>query len=456
MLSSGWPSVVLPLAVLIALIAVETPIAFALGLAGALGLFLNGGFAFATATLGTIPYDTVANYDYVIIPMFILMGTFIANSGMLKEIFDALQRRVARIPGGVAVATIISCTFFGGITGSSVADAATFGRLSIGEMNRRGYEIGYAGSVVASASTVAVLIPPSITLIIYAVLTQQSVNQLILAGLLPGAITVCAYIVTVLIAARRSSERRESHAVPDASGSASAHGWRETVMQAYGIGTVLLLFIVVVGGIYAGIYTSTEAGATGALAALVLSLGYLALARRNGRERIAVPRFFGRALKEAASLSGMIFALLIGAAIFTDFLVLAQVPTTVAKWVTSLPIPSHLVVALLLLVLIPFGMVMEGLSLLLVVAPIVYPIITALGYNGIWFGVLLVQIIEIGLIAPPLGLNVYAVSGMVPGMSPTSVFRRIPRFILAQMAVMVVVFVVPQVTTLIPHLSGAK
>jgi C4-dicarboxylate transporter, DctM subunit len=455
MLTSGWPSVVLPAAALIALIAVETPVAFALGLAGAFGLVLNGGFSFATATLGTIPYDTVANYDYVIIPMFILMGTFIANSGMLKEIFDALQRRVARIPGGVAVATIISCTFFGGITGSSVADAATFGRLSIREMNTRGYEIGYAGSVVASASTVAVLIPPSITLIIYAVLTQQSVNQLILAGLLPGAITVCAYIATVFIAARRSAERRESHSVLEA-GSASKRGRREIVMQAYGIGTTVVLFAVVVGGIYAGIYTSTEAGAAGAVAALIMSLGYLALAKQSGRERITVPSFFSKALKEAASLSGMVFALLIGAAIFTEFLVLAQVPTTVAQWVTGLPIPSHLVVALLLVVLIPFGMVMEGLSLLLVVAPIVYPIIISLGYNGIWFGVLLVQIIEIGLIAPPLGLNVYAVSGMIPGMSPTSVFRRIPRFILAQIAVMVIVFIFPQITTLIPHLSGAK
>lgn len=444
--------VLVPIAALAALILLEMPIAFALGLSGCIGLALNGGVAFVTSTLGTIPYDTVGQYSFIIIPLFILMGTLVANSGMLSDIFDVVQRRVGRVPGGVAVATVISCTFFGGITGSSVADAATFGRLSIAEMSRRGYERGYAASVVASASTVAVLIPPSITLVVYAVLTQQSVNQLLLAGLLPGLVTVVAYTTTVIYSGLRHPEFRGERGVAFA-----GSRLRPWYVRYYGGGVAVLLFLVVVGGIYSGLYTATEASASGAMAALITSSGFVMLSRSRAGIRSDLPsagQVIFRSLRDAASLAGMVFALLIGAALFTQYLVLDQVPASIAHWATGLPLPNKAIIAVLLVGLVPLGMVMEGLSMLLVVAPIVYPIVTSLGFSGIWFGVLMVKIIEIGLIAPPLGLNVFAVASMVPDLSPGAVFRRIPRFLLAELGVVAVVFAFPAVATVIPNASG--
>lgn len=453
MLATGWPSVVLPIVILLVLILMEVPIAFALAGAGAIGLLLRGGFNFATVTLGTVPYNITVEYALIIIPMFVLMGTLIANSGMLNAMFDLAQRAVGRFPGGLAISTIIACTFFGGITGSSVADAATFGRLSVSEMSARGYERGYAAAVVASASTVAVLIPPSITLVIYGILTQLSVNRLLLSGILPGLITAAAYTTTVIVLARRREGCREYQLERMASNE------RRTpiglVHHYFGALAAAGLFVIVIGGIYSGVYTATEAGAAGATAALLFSLAYLAVARLAGAAAVPLTQFASKALREAASLTGMVFALLIGAAIFTQFLVLARVPDTLARWVTEAHLPPRLVLAILLLIMIPLGMVMEGLSLLLVVVPIVFPVVISLGFDGVWFGVLMVKIIEIGLIAPPLGLNVYAVSGLVPGLRSGDVFRRIPPFILAEFAVMLIIFFFPEITSLIPDLSGA-
>jgi tripartite ATP-independent transporter DctM subunit len=382
--------------------------------------------------------------------MFVLMGLLVSHSGMIDGIFNLAQRLTRRMPGGLGVATVIAATFFGGISGSSVADCATIGRVSIGEMSKRGYDKAYAAAIVAAAGTVDILIPPSVALVMYGIVTGASIGALLLAGLLPGLLTAVMYIALIMFLSDSSSHR--AVLLDDKTGLETSN--TEAQREFFGVVGGGLLFVVVIGGIYSGVFTATEAGALGAFASLVLSILFVCIwhSGRTAAIRALIIGSFG----ETGALTAMIFALILGATIFSHFLVLAGVPTGISSWILALDAPPSAVVIALLLVLLPMGMFIDGLSMLLIVAPLFHPLVNALGFNEIWFGILFIKCIEIGLLTPPVGLNVFVVAGLFDDIKVVDVFRRITPFIVVELIVTAILFSFPDIITFLPELSGYR
>lgn len=444
-------ALVVALGVLAALLVLDVPVAFALGISGLAGISLMQGVAGAANAAAAIPYNATSVYTLTVVPMFILMGLLVSHSGMIDGIFNLVQRSTRRMPGGLGIATVMAATFFGGISGSSVADAATIGRVSIGEMSKRGYEKPYAAAIVAAAGTVDILIPPSVALVMYGIVSGTSIGALLLAGIVPGLLTALVYGVLIVLMAKSGKPGR---------GEVRATSVQETAQQRaprqewFGVGGGLLLFAIVIGGLYSGVFTATEAGALGAFAALLLSALFVVV--WGAKCGTSPRRMLALSLGETGALTAMIFALIVGATIFTNMLLLAGVPTAVSEWIVGLELPKALVVASLLLVLLPLGMFIDGLSMLLIVAPLFHPVVTSLGYEPLWFGILFIKCIEIGLLTPPVGLNVYVVAGLFDDLRVEDVFRRISPFIAAEIVTTAILFAFPSIITFLPALSGIK
>jgi tripartite ATP-independent transporter DctM subunit len=438
----------LALGVLMFLIAAEVPVAFALGIAGLTGIVRMEGVSSALNSLAAIPYNTSSSYTLTVVPMFILMGLLVSHAGMIDGIFNIAQRLTRRIPGGLGVATVLAATFFGGISGSSVADAATIGRVSIDEMCKRGYDKPFAAALVAAAGTVDILIPPSVALVMYGIVSGASIGALLLAGIIPGLLTAAVYILLIVaISGRYERRQRAVRLAPHPS--AIIEG-----KDVFGVIGGAILFAVVVGGIYSGAVTATEAGALGTFAALAMSILFVLAWNRTGKWPVweLIRASFG----ETGALTAMIFALIVGATIFSHFLVLTGLPDELSTWVVDLGLPPALVVIALLLILLPLGMLIDGLSLLLILAPLFHPIVTELGYDGIWFGILFIKCIEIGLLTPPVGLNVFVVAGLFKDLRVEDVFRRITPFIAAELVVTAILFSFPSIITALPRWAGVN
>jgi len=443
-----WP-LLLSLAILFALFAAEVPVAFALGVAGFAGIVQMQGLAGAASTLAASPFNVTSSYTLTVVPMFILMGLFVSHSGMIDGIFNVAQRVTRRLPGGLGIATVLAATFFGGISGSSVADAATIGRVSIGEMSKRGYDKAYAAAIVAAAGTVDSLIPPSVALVMYGIVSGTSIGALLLAGIVPGLLTAAVYIILImLLSGGRYSPGRQERL------SAAAPSGALPRQEVFGLLGGFLLFAIVIGGLYSGVFTATEAGALGAFASLALSS--LFVITWNADRGAALRSMLARSFGETGALTAMIFALIVGATIFSHFLVLAGVPMAISDWIIGLALPPGLVVISLLVVLLPMGMFIDGLSMLLIVGPLFHPVVTALGYEGVWFGILFIKCIEIGLLTPPVGLNVFVVAGLFRDLRVEDVFRRITPFILAELVVTAILFAFPPIVTFLPALAGIR
>lgn len=451
------------LLLLVTLIVIEVPIAFALGGAGATGLLILGGVDNAGNWLASLPYASSAAYSLTIVPMFILMGLFAGRSGLLDEAFGIAYRMLRWLPGGLAAASSLAAVFFGGISGSSVADAATIGRLAIPEMTKRGYDRAFAAAVVAAGGTAAMLIPPSIILVIYGILTGESIGQMLLAGLIPGALTAVVEITVIVLVARRYITPMPTIAGVDGESFTTATRKRvrkgRTVRQwrYFGPFLALLLMFTVLGGIYSGVFTPTEAGAAGAAASALGSILYVLRCKWEGTATVTLREVLIGSFREAGGLTATVFALVIGGTIFSRFLASAGVPAAVTEWVLGLPIPPHAVVLLFLLMMLPLGSLVDGLSLLLIVTPIAYPVVvTGLGFDGIWMGILLVKLIEIGAITPPVGLNVFVVSGLFKDLPVESVFRRVTPFVVSDLILVSILFAFPGITTWLPSISQAN
>lgn len=447
-----WP-IVLSIGLLFFLFAAEVPVAFALGIAGLAGMAQIGGMWGALNSLAAIPYNTTAAYTLTVVPMFILMGLLVSHSGMIDGIFNVAQRLTRRIPGGLGVATVIAATFFGGISGSSVADAATIGRVSIGEMSKRGYDKAYAAALVAAAGTVDILIPPSVALVMYGIVSGASIGALLLAGILPGLLTAAIYAILIMVMSRRYQNR----AVAAAAGRdlTVTEKPRIHTREVFGVLGGAALFAIVVGGIYSGAVTATEAGALGTFASLLMSVLFVLVWNQHGRSK-ALKTLLVEAFGETGAMTAMIFALIVGATIFSHFLVLTGLPDGLSEWVLSFDLPPELVVIVLLLILLPMGMFIDGLSLMLIMAPLMHPIVTELGYDGIWFGILFIKCIEIGLLTPPVGLNVFVVAGLFKDLRVEDVFRRITPFIIAELVVTALLFSFPDIITILPRMAGVN
>lgn len=435
--------------ILLALLAAGVPVAFSLAGAAVVGLVVYRGADITASTLGSLPYQSTAKSTLIVIPMFILMGVLAAHARVAEDVFRVSHRLLRRLPGGLGLASIAACAGFGAVSGSSIATTATVGRVAIVEMRKYGYETAFAAGIVAAAGTLSVMIPPSIVLVIYGIITGESIGALLTAGIIPGILSALVFMTLVLVRARlkpsiaggKYEPAEAIDAEPNLEGGKAPEG------KGYaGLLKIILLFVIVIGGIYSGIFTATEAAALGALAALIM---LLADVFRFGPRTLVMN--LRNSFAEAASVTSFIFAVLIGAGLFTFFLVSTGVTNSFTNWALDLPVPPVMVVVVLLAIMLPLGMFLDPISIMLIVLPLAYPVITGLGYDGIWFAILTVKMIEIGLISPPVGLNVYVLAG-TPGVRMEDAFKGIAWFLPAELFTTTVLFLIPDLVTWLPGL----
>ncbi|MBK5266108.1 MAG: TRAP transporter large permease [Acidimicrobiia bacterium] len=426
------------LVVFVVLLGSEVPIAFVLGLAGAVGIVLTRGIGVTTSALGNVPFTAVANYSLSIVPMYILVGVFAVFARIAEHVYTVADRLLLKIRGGLGVATISACAGFAAVTGSSVATAATIGRLAISEMRKRGYPDTLAAGIVAASGTLGILIPPSIILAIYGILTRESIALLLVAGIIPGIISATIYIVYVVI---KGTPKEYRDAQSQLKQSIKKLPWR-------GVFRVAVIFTLVMLGIYTGWFTVTESGALGAFFALIFMIIEL---RKEGIRRVF--ETVQAAFLEVAAVTSMSFFIFIGSSVFSFYLVSAGIPTSFLRWVTALQMDPLLIVAVLLLVLIPMGMALDSLSILVIFVPLTYPVISSFGFDGIWYAILVVKGIELGQITPPVGINAYVVAG-VSDIRPERVFRGIWPFAALDVITAVILFLFPAIVLWLPGVVG--
>jgi C4-dicarboxylate transporter, DctM subunit len=455
---SGELVAAIAVVVLLVLIATEVPIALALMGSGILGLVLLGQDDNITSILGSTAYSSTAKYALFVICMYVLLGALISNAGIGVAIYRSVNRLVGRLPGGLAATAVGATTLFSGISGSSAADVAAFGRISVNEMARHGYRREYAAAVVAAAGAFAALIPPAIGFVLYGIIAEESISALIFAGIVPGILSCLLLALFVILRARFSRGERRAEfggrpAEPAAQVTATrtfeargmlsrfAHG------DAWGIVYAIIIFAIVVGGLYSGQFTATEAGAIGVVVAAVITVIEV-LKRRS-----SLFQTFSLSLRESVGTSSMIFLLIVGGGVFGYMITLSGLPRALTHSIESAGFPPLAVAGLMLLLLIPLGMVLDGLTLMLVVVPLVAPIVEGLGLDGVWFGVLVLKTVEIGLITPPVGLNVFIISAAT-GAKVEAVFRFLVPFVVLDLTFTAVLFMFPEIVLWLPRAVG--
>lgn len=434
-------------------------VGLALMLSGMVGVVYIRGFGTSASVVSNQPFATAADYSLTVIPLFIVMGIFAVHARLADAGFNFSQKVFKRIPGGSAFASLGGSGLFASVTGSSVATVATMARVSTDAIVRAGHGIKLAAGVVAAGGTLGVLIPPSIVLIIYGVTTGESLGNLLLAGIGPGLLTLLAYAITaaVIVLTQRARERKHATALK---GGSSGHSTvdppknfpstSEEATPKTDVSGLLYLgavFFVSIGTIYMGIATPTEAASFGAFAALVVLM-----------VRIKPSQWMKRlkeSLHEAVGLTAMTFLLMAGAGVFTYFLALSGVATALVDSVVKADLPPYLVLAGCLLVLIPLGMFLDGISIVLIAAPLLHPLLLEYGFDGVWLGILIVKVAEMALITPPVGMNVFVYSGTVKEASIVTSFRGVVPFIVSDLIVIVTLILFPSIVTLIPNMSLA-
>jgi tripartite ATP-independent transporter DctM subunit len=416
--------------ILAALILLGAPIAFALGVAGAAGLLNLLGPDGTLGVLGATPHSTVARYELVLIPMFMLMAQLALASGITEQLFTSAKAWVGRTPAGLAVATALAGAAFGAICGSSTASAATLASTSIPAMTQRGYEPRFASGVVAISGTLAMLIPPSLSIVLYGLLSEQPIDKLLIAGIIPGLVVTLTIILTVLYLVWRD---------PSLAPAVKGYTIREKISSLRVTGPFVLLMLFVTGTIYLGLATPTEASAFGAFGAFAI-----ALARRS----LTFPALIG-ALTRAVGTSVMISMMIIGALIFGYFLTLSQIPQSLAAHVVQLDVPKWAIMLVIIGIYIFLGFFMDQAAIMILTVPIFIPIVSALGYDLIWFGIMVVIVSEIGMLTPPVGLNVFVVARSA-GMRVEDVFTGSWPHVFAHLVVIAVFFLFPQLILWLP------
>ncbi len=410
---SGTTTAIAGFAAMLLLIGLRMPVGLAMLLTGSVGYVSFVGMAPFLSYMKSTPYHLFADYTLSVIPLFILMGAFAERSGLSTDLFRAAARAFGRRKGGLSMAVIGASAAFGAICGSSVATTATFSRAALPELRRYGYDPGFAGATVAVGGTLGILIPPSVILVVYAIATEQNIVKMFQAALIPGLIAACFYCLVANWVARRDP------AAGPAIESASVGGsWR-------GVWPALAVGVVVVGGIYGGVFTPTEGAAVGAAAMLLIGL-----ARRTlGLAEIRT------SLLQTAETTGMIFLILLGAEVFNSFLALSRLPTELAETIAALGYSPLAILGMLLAVYIVLGSVMDELAMILLTLPVFFPVVSALDFGlpaeevAIWFGILVLIVVGVGLVAPPIGLNVFVVSALAKDVSIISIYRRVLPFL---------------------------
>ena len=425
-------------AVLIALIALRMPIAIALFLVGAVGMVSLTSFDQLLIWLEAAPVGRTASYSLSVIPIFVLMGQLALHSGLSTVLFNSARAWFGHRPGGMAIATIGGCAAFGAICGSSIATGATMASVAMPEMRKLGYSGALSTGCLAAGGTLGILIPPSIILVIYAIITEQSIGDLFLAAVFPGIIATIYYVIAVMLFVRLR---------PDSGPAAARMGWRERFESLKYIWPVVLIFFVVIGGIYRGVFTPTEGAAVGAA-----FTGIVAMFRR-----MTWPAFT-EALIDTAKTTGMIYLILIGAEIYGSFMALSEMPVWLAGLVLGLDLSPLAVVVLILVIYILLGAVMDGLAMILITVPVFLPIILGLELGmsneakAIWFGILVLSVVETGLITPPVGLNVYVINSLAKEVPLGETFKGVMPFVISDFFRLATIVGFPAVALWAPRL----
>ena len=421
----------LGLALLLFLSFLRIPIAFAMIAVGFGGMWAVLGLKGAMANVGQTAFDAAVNYELSVIPLFVLMGNFVTKARLSEELYAASNAFLGHRRGGLAMATVVACGGFSAICGSSLATAATMAKVAIPSMRKFGYDDGLAAGSIAAGGTLGILIPPSVLLVIYGILTQTSIGKLFAAGILPGLVGIFFYLLAVrgVIALR-----------PDLGPAGERQQWRQRWRALSRVWGVILLFVVVMGGIYGGVFTPTEAAGIGASGGFVFALA---------RRAITVRTFYA-VLLESAGTTAMLFTVLIGALIFANFINVTDFPPALLKLAARFHDTPWLVITAILVIYIALGCVLESLSMILLTVPIFFPLVMELGYDPIWFGIVVVVITEISLITPPVGLNVFVLRGVLPDIRTTTIFRGVTPFWIADLFRLSVIVGLPALSLWLP------
>jgi len=424
---------------LLLLIAVRVPIAYTMILVGLAGASILSGPAVLLNQLKDLAYSQFSNYDLTVLPMFILMGGLAYRCGLSYDLFRGANAWIGRMRGGIAMAAIAACGGFGAVCGSSTATASTMGQVALPELKRYGYQPALATGTLAAGGTLGILIPPSIVLIVYAIIVEANVVTLFAAALVPGLLAVLFFIVTVAIYVRL---------VPNSGPAGQPVSRRELLSATLGVVPVLVVFGVVIGGIYAGIYNPTPAAAIGVF--LVALYGY-------GRRRLSW-RDTVEALLETARTSGMIFLILLGAELLKIFMARAGVPQAVAEMLQDSGLPPMAILALIILIFIILGCLMDSLSMIILCTPFFWPVVSGLDYGmpeddlKIWYGIITLIVVELGLITPPVGLNVFIINSLSPDVPMRETFKGVMPFFCSEMVRIALLVAFPGITLLLPRL----
>jgi C4-dicarboxylate transporter, DctM subunit len=413
------------------LLAMRLYIGIAMMVVGFVGIIFLKGWLPALDLIGLVPMNECKAYTMSVIPLFILMGQFVFISGISSDIYKTFYNWLGHKRGGLAQATVIACAFFAAICGSSLATAATMGMVAIPEMLKYKYDPSLATGSVAAGGTLGILIPPSIGFVIYGILTEQSIGKLLMAGLLPGILLTTLFIIAIIIWCLLKPEIGPPG--PNAT-------WIVRIKSLSGTWGMLLLFIIVIGGIYSGIFTPTEAAGIGAFCSMLLVVF---------KKRLSWKGLI-KCLTETGKMTAFIFLIVIGASVFSYFLALTGLPSALSSYVVGLSMPRVYIMLAIIIIYILLGCVMEVYSIMILTLPIIFPIVQGLQYDPIWFGVIVVILLEIGLITPPVGLNVYVIKGSAPGISMGTMFKGIVPFLIMDFIIIVLLYLFPEIALFIP------
>ena len=420
---------------LFALMLLRVPVGMAMGLVGVTGYSYLVGPGPALKLVGQTSMRTVTDYTFGVIPMFMLMGAFVSISGVSKELFRAANAFIGHLRGGLGMATVVACGGFAAICGSSVATAATFAGVAYPEMRRYGYPKSFATGVIAAGGTLGAMLPPSTVLAVYAILTEQDIGKLFMAGILPGLLAMAMYVVTITLIVKIR---------PDFLPAGEHKPWSERIDGLKDVWAPLLLFVFVIGGLYGGFFTPTEAGGVGASGAFLLGVIRRKLNRAQIRE----------ALLQATRTSAAVFTVLIGALLFGYFLTITQTPQKLTEFLTGMGLGRYGVLAMIMVMYLVLGCLMDAMAMIILTVPIIYPVIVHLGFDPIWFGIIIVMTVELGLIHPPVGMNVFVIKSVVKDVSFTTIFKGVLPFVATDLIRLVILIAFPIIALWLPSRMG--
>jgi C4-dicarboxylate transporter DctM subunit len=418
---------------LLLMMAFGLPVAFAMAIIGFLGYWVIDSFQHALNMMGFLPWEKVTNYTFTVVPLFVLMGNVAFHSRFGKEVYETGRNWVGHFPGGLAQATVVGNAFFGAATGSTIAAAATMAKIAVPEMRKYKYQDGLAISSVAASGTMASMIPPSIAMALYGMINEQSISKMLIAGIFPGILMAISYLTQIYLRCYLKPEI--GPAMPRAS-------WKMRFNSLKGVAGIGIIFLIVMGSIYTGLCTPTEAGSLGAIGAILL--GFFL-------KRLTI-RTLAESLLDAAKTIGMIYGIVIGAFIFNGMVAVSRIPDISADFIAGLPIPPLGTLIVILFFFLVLGTFMDGIAMMFLTMPTIYPIVVAMGWDPIWFGILFIHVYEMGMITPPFGLTLFATQAVITDASTKEImYGRVP-FIISDLCVLTLLISFPQIATFLPSL----